>query len=364
MAHAKEVVMEKRIVGFAALWIAALLQAPGVAVGAPTEVAVQKATSVPFDIGIFPYADVNSHFVRPKNNLALDGIVGAAWEIEGVAISGVSGLVRGGTRGLQLTGVSGYVGGDLDGAQIAGVVSATRGAVTGFQAAGVVSYADRISGAQLGLVNVGRGPVTGLQLSGAVNYAGEITGSQMGLVNVGGKVKGLQLGLINVAEEVDGAVIGLINVVRKNGRHEIDVWTSNTAAFSVGTKLGTKHVYSILGLGLQRAGEQTSWMPTLGLGGSIPILKRGFLNIEGLVSNVNIGSEFDENTLLAQLRVAGGFRIIDGLALYAGPVFDCFRSTSGKRLSDISYTSTLATFKPGGATVDLGLGFAVGLQAL
>jgi hypothetical protein len=314
--------------------LAVALQGPGVALGEQNEVAATKTTSVPFNIGLVPYVDVNSHFLRPRNNFSLDGIVGIAWKMDGAALSGVSGFVQDAARGLQLTGVSGYVGGDFAGAQIGGVLSATRGAVTGFQLAGVV------------------------------NYAGQLEGAQIGLINIGGKVKGLQFGLINVAEEVDGAALGLVNVVRKNGRQEIDFWTGDTAAFSVGTKLGTKYLYSILGVGLQRMNGKTSWMPTLGLGGSIPIHERVFLNIEVLASVVNVGAEFDKDSILSQLRLAAGYRVNDKLALFAGPVLNVFRSWSGKRLSDISYTGAQATFTPSGAPVDLGLGFVVGLQTL
>lgn len=327
------VAMRHRIVVLFALSIAAVMQGPRVALAEATEVVARKSTSVPVNIGLVPYLDVNSHFSQPRNNLSIDGIVGVAWTLDGAAISGVSGFVRDAARGLQLSGVSGYIGGELIGAQIAGVVNVTRESATG------------------------------LQLSGVVNYADEIAGAQIGIVNIGGKVKGLQLGLVNVADEVAGATVGLVNVVRKNGRHAIDVWTSNTAAFSVGTKLGSKHVYSILGIGLQPAKGQTCWMPTVGLGGSIAIDERWFLNLEALTSTVNIGNEFDQDSMLLQLRAAGGYKLSNSLAPFAGPVLDVFWSSNGKRLSDISYTATLATVDEAGTPVDLGLGFVVGLQA-
>ncbi len=332
--------MRDRIAFFAALMSASTLLGSSAALGQERELAPHettsepKTTSVPVNVGLVPYVDVNSHLVRPRNHLSIDGIAGAATELEGAAIAGVSGFVWRRARGVQVAGVSGYVGGDLTGAQIAGVVSATRGEVTGFQ-------------------------------TGVVSYAGSVTGAQVALVNVGGTVKGLQLGLVNVAGEADrGATVGLVNVVGKNGRHQIDVSTSNTAAFSVGTKLGTKHVYSILGMGLQPVEGHTAWMPTVGIGASIPIREETFVNIESLVSAVNFGEEFDRDTLLAQLRATAGNRVIDGLALYAGPVFDVFRSSSGKRLSDVSYLPTLSTADRRGVPVDMGLGFVVGMQAL
>lgn len=326
--------MRDRIAFFTALMTASTLLGPSVAVGQERELAPRETTSVPVNIGLVPYVDVNSHLVRPRNNLSLDGIAGATSEIEGAAVSGISGFVWQRARGVQVAGVSGYVGGDLTGAQIGGVVSATRGAVTGFQTAGVV------------------------------NYAGSVSGAQVSIVNIGGTVKGLQLGLVNVADDADrGATIGLVNVVRKNGRHQIEVSTSNTAAFSVATKLGTKHVYSVLGMGLQPVDGHTAWMPTVGIGGSIPIREETFLNIEGLASAVNFGEEFDHDTILGQLRVVAGNRVLDGLSLYAGPVFDVFRSSSGKRLSDVSYLPTVSTFNRRGVPVDLGLGFVVGMQA-
>jgi hypothetical protein len=326
--------MRDRNFVFAALLTATTLLAPSVALGQPIPPAAPASTSVPINVGLVPYVDVNSHFVRPRNNVSLDAVAGSAFGIDGAAIAGVSGFVWGKVRGLQLAGVSGYVGGDLAGAQIGGVVSATRGTAFGLQAAGVV------------------------------NYAGRLHGAQIGLVNVGGRVKGLQLGLVNVAEEADGATLGIINVVRRNGRHQIELSTSNTWAVWAGTKLGTRHVYTILGIGVQPTKARVFWMPTVGLGASIPILERGFVNVEALASAVNAGAEFDRDTILGQLRLTGGYRVLERLALFAGPALSALRSSSGKRLSDVSYTPTLATFEQGRAPVGVGLGFVVGMEAL
>lgn len=325
--------MEHRIVFVIALLGAALLLGPGLALGQEAVSAAPETTSVPVNVGLLPYVDVNSHFVRPRNHISVDGIVGVSWDLEGVAIAGTSGFVKGRARGLQIAGVTGYVGGDLTGVQIGGILSATRGAVTGVQVAGVVNRAESLEGAQVGLVNVG------------------------------GRVRGLQIGLVNVAEEVDGATIGLVNIVRRGGRREIEVSTSNVAVVSVGLRTGTKHVYSLLGMGLNPVGGRVTWMPTVGLGASIPMGARGFFNVEVQASSVNSGAEFDIRTVLAQLRLAAGGRPTDHLEVFAGPVLYALRSRSGKVLSDVSYLPTLVTLDKGRVPVGLGLGFVVGLRA-
>ncbi|MBI4955428.1 MAG: hypothetical protein HY908_25625 [Myxococcales bacterium] len=81
-------------------------------------------------------------------------------------------------------------------------------------------------------------------------------------------------------------------------------------------------------------------------------------------SATNEGMEFDKQSVLGQLRVVGGYRVTEGIALYAGPVLVSYRSASGKRLSDISYVPTLATSQRGGTTQDLGLGYVVGVELL
>lgn len=344
---AREVTLKNRVLAFAAASTMALLGS-STALGQTSQAAAQQSTHVPFNVGLVPYVDVNSHFHRARNNVSVDAIAGSAWGLEGAAIAGVSGFVWGDARGLQVGGVSGYVGGDLAGAQIGGVVSATRGRVSGLQVAGAVNYAGSADGVQIGVVNVG----------------GNVQGTQIGVVNVGGRVRGAQVGLVNVADEVHGAPIGLLSVVRRNARHQIELSTSNTTAFSAALKLGTRHVYSILGMGLQPAGEKVAWMPTFGFGGSIPIEERGFLNIEALARAVNVGAEFDRETVLGQLRLAGGYRVSDKLSLFGGPVLDALRRGSNKKLSDISYLPTLVTLKSGRTSVDMGLGFVVGVEAL
>ncbi|MCC6526379.1 MAG: hypothetical protein IT373_27275 [Polyangiaceae bacterium] len=351
-------------VSFAILFTAASW-APSLAHAQPRETEGVETSSVPVNIGFVPYVDVNSHFAMPENHMTLDVLVGSTFGLEGLGIAGLAGLAWGDARGLQIGGVSSYAGGDLVGAQIGSVVGIVGGTATGIQVAGVANVAGAFTGAQIGgVVNVAPDGGAGVQVAGAVNVAGDLAGAQIGIVNVGGHVRGAQIGIVNVAEEVDGATVGLVNVVLKNGRHGFDVATSGTAALSFGAKLGTRYVYSVLGMGLQLVEGRSYWMPTAGLGGSIPILEDGFVNIELLASATNEGSEFDRESVLGQLRVVGGYRVTEGIALYAGPVLVSYRSASGKRLSDISYVPTLATSQRGGTTQDLGLGYVVGVELL
>jgi hypothetical protein len=75
-----------------------------------------------------------------------------------------------------------------------------------------------------------------------------MTGAQIGIINVAGKATGAQIGVINVAKEMDGAPIGVINIIG-DGMHSVAAWTSETTQGTVGVKLGSQHVFTILGVG-------------------------------------------------------------------------------------------------------------------
>src|SRR5687767_11635533 len=73
--------MKNQFIVFTSLLTAAASLGPRVALGQDREAAKPDSTSVPVNIGLVPYADVNSHFARPKNSLSVDGIVGLTSEI-------------------------------------------------------------------------------------------------------------------------------------------------------------------------------------------------------------------------------------------------------------------------------------------
>ena len=103
--------------------------------------------------------------------------------------------ISGGERGLAVAGLSNVVRGDATGVQVAGFSNHVRGAATGLAVAGVV--------------NTVRDSLRGMQLAAAANHAGDMRGVQLaGLYNVAGQVRGMQIGIVNVAESSRNGVVG------------------------------------------------------------------------------------------------------------------------------------------------------------
>ena len=96
-----------------------------------------------------------------------------------------------------------------------------------------------------------------------VNVGGDVDGAQIGVVNVARKVRGLQLGVVNVGESVSGASVGVLSIIG-DGYHDLALWGSDHAAHQPGLKLGSQHVYTLLGGGIGRS-DATTTGPCYGL---------------------------------------------------------------------------------------------------
>lgn len=313
----------------------------------------------------------------------------------------------GGLIGLQLGGVN-HVSGRVLGAQVGFVANSARGALYGLQVSGGVNIAWDGIGAQVGAVNVSLGRFAGLQVSAvnfaagpfdglqasavnvaagrlrgaqvsAVNVAGTLRGAQVGAVNVAGRAKGLQIGAFNYVGTDEGvAPIGVLNIAG-NGIFAPTFWASGTSYLNVGLKVGTRHLYSLVGVGgspgpsvaeLQASGKDPSGARRLsaiaGLGGHIETGVRWLyvdidLLVHRLVRDADAWQDSDWNT---QLRVMVGFRLYRALSLYVGPTLDVMVSSvepkiSGAALEVFTRTRDAASTAP--LYVQGNLGFVVGL---
>ncbi len=268
---------------------------------------------VPFNIGLFPYADINAYKYPTLNYVTIDFIIGHTQSVHGVAIGGAASLIRKELRGVQI--------------------------------------------------------------SGAFNFAQEVSGLQLGLVNVGKNVHGAQIGLINIANDVEGATVGIINLVN-NGRHSVDVWTSDTAVFNAGVKLGSDRVYSILGMALQPRvhseykGDEITWGPGLGIGVAVLQLDSFSVAVESITFiYFDEDNEIDKNIVgtfpnaLMKLRIVGGYAFNDMWTIYLGPTLnvnigfrDLDRGISYLREGAIIYRRDAAP------PMQIGIGFVAGVQ--
>jgi uncharacterized caspase-like protein len=188
----------------------------------------------------------------------------------------------GGDAGLQLTVGANVAEGRVRVGQASVGFNIAGGDVSGFQTAvGFNAVDEPVRGLQAAVgANIAPRSMYGVQLSSGVNYAGGLRGTQIGIVNVGGdvhgaqigivnvgaKVRGAQIGIVNISDEIDGVPIGLVSV-SKRGRFNVTVFGSESTLLNADLKMGSRHVYSLAGIGHDPS-RHTSY--ALGLGGQIP----------------------------------------------------------------------------------------------
>jgi hypothetical protein len=290
-----------------------------------------EGEKVPFNIGLFPYANINAYKTNPHNNFSLDLVFGLNHTVKGAAI---------------------------------GALPVVLGDMTGLHA---------------GMVNVVMGDTTGFQVSGVNVDMGNMTGFQMGFFNVGmGKVRGLQMGLINYADEIgeDSATVGLINYARKGGRRSVSFWTSDVGMFNVGTRTGGNHVYGIWAFSLQPkmhpdegVNDSMYWGPGVGIGFNVDIVSGWSVSFESITFALfDNEPKIDEDRpvttapqTMTQLLLLAFYQVNDLVGVFAGPAINI--SFGNKYLGAISYLGEGATFKefdvpPG----QMGIGFVAGVK--
>ena len=254
---------------------------------------------------------------------------------EGFEVAGVANAIQGYSRGMVVGGVFNAIGETAEGFHVGGVANVVGETAVGFQVGGVANVvAKETTGWMVGgAANVLGGDSVGWHVAGAmdlvgkkmtglqtstINVAKEMTGAQIGVINVAGKATGAQIGVINVAKEMDGAPIGVINIIG-DGMHSVAAWTSETTQGTVGVKLGSKHVFTILGVG--GSSYKTGFTSVVGGIGGHKDIGPGWLEVDGLLQDINHGPLFSEDhqePLLTSGRVSVGFNVVDRLAPFAG----------------------------------------------
>lgn len=143
--------------------------------------------------------------------------VNRAWGMTGIQIAGVmNDTARNYTaaNGIQIAGL-GSTADNLSGIQIGGFGNGVTKDATGIQIGGVGNVAGTIHGIQIaGIYNlnyVQNSSVTGLQLSGLFSFAENVTGVQIGLFNECSKLNGVQIGILNHAANARFPFLPIIN---------------------------------------------------------------------------------------------------------------------------------------------------------
>lgn len=289
------------------------------------------------------------------NGVQLAGVFNyAGGYLKGSQGSGIANIAQGPVQAFQFSGVANHAGSLVGGVQATGIVNTSQRTIRGGQFAGIVNYtgghaeglcqeagilnwAESFRGIQIsGHTNVSLGPVRGTQIAGVINYAGSITGAQLGVINVSaGEVRGLQLSVINYADRVHGSQIGVINVANEidgvsigivnyagNGILEPTIWGSDFSPLNIGLKMGSPHLYGLLGFGVHPFGKQEYSQAIFGLGGHFEA-KPVWVDID--LAHHQLYGDYvydDKLDFIDSLRASVGYRVMDQLSLFAGPTFN------------------------------------------
>lgn len=233
------------------------------------------------------------------------GLVNAeSRHVSGFQAAGFGNLVAGDVSAFQTAGFGNYAGGDLVFAQSAGLVNILGGSARGAQIAGILNVAGlkasgqgesedgvarfSVAGAQVaglanvdfgglagaqvaGLLNLARAETRGAQVAGIANIAGDLAGAQVGLLNVARDITGTQIGLVNIARRIRGLPLGLVNY-EEDGISALEAaWGGPGTPAELGFRLGTRFVYTRLGIAHVPEGPPGSWSTALAFGGRLPL---------------------------------------------------------------------------------------------
>jgi hypothetical protein len=297
----------------------------------------------------------------------------------GLHIGGVASLTRGESIGQQVGGAVTWSGGKAIGLHIGGVASAAGGDSKGVFVAGVahVTRGAAIGLALSGVADVATGPVDGLQIGGVSAYAGSLQGLQIGgvasvareemrglqvggVVNVCGSCKGAQIGVVNIAtKSFKGAQVGLVNYAA-DGRLAFTYWGSETALVNVGMKLGSRHMYGILGLSLDPLGERWSGY-FAGLGGHAELSRGLWLEVDAISFALNPTDDWsqDEIDMLVQARGVLGWRCLEQMSIFGGLALNNLVS---ERRDHVGLDWSMSSSDDGDLHYRMSLGFLLGVQ--
>ncbi len=267
----------------------------------------------------------------------------------GIQFAGIGNISRKSLQGIQLTGVGNWANADIQGLQFAGIFNVSGGDMQGLQTAGTLNIAKNdmqgilfsgvgnISGGEMqgllfgGLFNISRADMQGITASGGLTYAKDFQGIslssinisqnfqgiQFGLTNITDEGEGIQAGLINFANSFEGAPIGLISYYR-NGRHNFDLWSSETGFTNLGIKLGTNEIYNMPSIGYNPFLDRDVWQ----LGWSIGKLNEydhHFLYSDFSYFKINEGSWTRDLNSMLKYRLLFGKELTNEIKLYGGP---------------------------------------------
>lgn len=308
---------------------------------------------------IYPISSNGLNAPEFTNKFSLHAISGISKKETGVAISGVSTIIKENAKGVQISGVANVIGESTDGIQIAGFMNLIRHNAKGLPVAGFLNLSESAGAAQVaGFSNITRESVKGVQISGFLNKSKDVNTQISGFMNLAKNVKGVQIaGLINIADSSDYP-IALLNFV-KNGERSIGITVDETATTIASFRSGGRVLYGIIGAGYNfKSDNKSLYGFESGLGAHIPIAEKFRINAE--LSNLMLtdfkSGDYFKNTL----RILTAFRIADKFEIFAGPSINYVKYSKEKGDDLISHY--LWKKESGKDLKGLYIGFNVGVQ--
>ncbi|MDF1564767.1 MAG: caspase family protein [Deltaproteobacteria bacterium] len=271
-------------------------------------------------------------------------------------------IARGHLRWGQLAAGFNIVGGDTSGVQLSAGFNITSGDLKGLQATAGFNVAGEVRGGQLAAgFNVAHGPVHGAQLSAGFNITPELKGTQLSVLNVTTKLEGWQIGVVNVAVDgSEGEAIGVLNFIG-GGIHRFRLWGDDLHGLNAGLKLGSRHVYSLISMGMAPGSSPLRFTAQFGLGVEQKLIGPLSLNLE-----LTGGSEHFGTWNMAGYSLVGRFSALAVVKLWkvrvvGGVGLNGFFSDQGDR-ADLAWLGPQFTYTSGRHTGRIWPGLVLGLE--
>ncbi|HWW43275.1 hypothetical protein [Pedobacter sp.] len=283
----------------------------------------RKRTKVHIGL-VYPVSSNGSKAGLDTNNLSLNLIAGLSAAEEGVAVAGLSNIVRDHSKGILVAGLSNHIRNRAEGTTVSGFLN-TYGSGKGVAVAGFTNISGDMKGAQVaGFANLSK-DMEGFQLAGFMNKSGNTSTQISGFMNIAKKVKGTQISaFINVADSSDYP-IGFLNLI-KNGEKSISAGIDDNQTLLLSFRSGGKFLYGILGLGYNVKNDKEVYAFEAGLGAHLLHYNTFRLNLE--LASTGLTRFKSEGTFKSSIRVLPAWRVSSHIELFGGPSLNLINADS------------------------------------
>lgn len=256
-------------------------------------------------------------------------------DVRGLQIAGFTNLDGGNFKGLQLAGFINLVRKNVSGVQLAGFANINPGSYNGIQLSGFVNASmDSVSGIQgAGFCNIAGKSMKGTQASGFINIVADtLSGMQIGFINVAKHLNGTQLGFLNLSKSTSGVPIGFLSYVN-HGYHKLEISADEVFPLNIAVRTGVNVFHNILTAGMDPAsGDSLIWNFGYGLGTSLKLSNKTFLDLDLTSSQIVEGNSFDAINLLNKFYIGIDTKLVKKCSL-------AFGITMNGQLTKATYTN-------------------------